>query len=220
MIDDGRAGTVGTVSERGDGGGPVDVIEAAIRSRRSVKRFLPRPVARELVTRLLDAAVWAPNHRLTEPWRFHLLDGASRERVGALAGELARAKAERAGAASEAASATAAAAAAGWNTVPVLLYVTALRDENSELDLENYGAVCCALQNLLLLAHASGLGMSWSSGAVAASEELRRIAGAGEDERMVGLLRLGYPDPLTTPGRGRRQPAATVTRWLDPEPPD
>ncbi len=51
-----------------------------IRSRRSVPRLKPDPVPHELITQLIDAAVWAPNHKLTEPWKFYVLEGASKRR--------------------------------------------------------------------------------------------------------------------------------------------
>ena len=58
---------------------PTPVLEA-IRGRRSIARMKPDPVPRDLVMRLLDAAVWSPNHRLTEPWQFFVLEGESKQR--------------------------------------------------------------------------------------------------------------------------------------------
>ena len=194
---------------------PLETIEAVIRDRRSVKRFLGRPVPRGLLVRLIEAAVWAPNHRLNEPWRFYVLDGVSRDRLGEVAREITRARM----AASQAPPATverkAGDAAAGWASVPALVYVTALTDPDPETDLENYGAACCAVQNLTLVAHALGLGTSWSSGAVAAAPGLRSLAGAGEDERMVGLIRVGYPDPDAPEPPARRLAGEERTTWLD-----
>ena len=194
------------------------VVEATINSRRSIKQFLPQPVARSMITELIEAAVWAPNHRLNEPWRFYVLDGASRVELGAIAGEITRAKLlKQPDCAPALAERKADEAAATWASVPALIYVTVRRDPNPEVDLENYGAACCAVQNLTLLAHASGLGTSWSSGAVAAAEALHRLVGAGADERMVGLIRVGYPDGSVTPPTSRRTPGASYTTWLDAE---
>jgi nitroreductase len=55
-----------------------------IRQRRTIKQFLPKPVPHALMQELLDLATWAPNHRLTEPWRFYVLDGAARRSRGNL----------------------------------------------------------------------------------------------------------------------------------------
>ena len=105
-------------------------------------------------------------------------------------------------------------AAAAWESVPALLYVTALTNPDPELDWENYGATCIAVQNIMLLAHAHGLATSWSSGAVAAAGDLRVAAGAGDNERLVGLIRLGYPAPSPTPRTGRRAPGRTHLAWM------
>ena len=95
--------------------------------------------------------------------------------------------------------------------------MTARRSDNPEIDEENYGAVCCAIQNLTVAAQAAGVGTSWSSGAVAAAPALHALVGAGPDERMVGLLRLGYLDPAQTPPASRRTTAAALTTWVDGE---
>src|SRR3970040_146070 len=55
----------------------------AIRTRRAVKEYLDTEIPREWIEELLDAAHWAPNHKLTHPWRFHVFSGAGRERLGA-----------------------------------------------------------------------------------------------------------------------------------------
>ena len=193
-------------------------LEAAIVDRRTVKQFEARAVPRDLMAHLIQLAVWAPNHRMTEPWRFYVLDGASRARLGAVAADITREKLLGSGADASAAERKAQDAAAGWANVPALLYVTMVMDPRPDVDLENYGAVCCAIQNLSLAAHAHGLGTSWSSGAVADAPALRELVGAGNNECMVGLLRIGYPDPKATPPVSQRTSGATRTTWLDGAP--
>ena len=191
-------------------------IEAAVVGRRTIKEFRPEPVPRDAIRHLIELAVQAPNHRLTEPWRFYVLDGPSRRRLGEVARHVTAAKLGAvAGASPAVVERKAAEAADAWAGVPALLYVTALRDADPEIDLENYGAACCAVQNLALAAHGAGLATSWSSGAVAAAPELRELLGAGENERLVGLIRLGYPDPAAPPKASRRAPGERFTVWLD-----
>lgn len=206
---------IDTERPAGEAGSPA-AIEAAITGRRSVKEFESRPVPRAVIGRLLEVSVWAPNHRLTEPWRFYVLDGASRRRLGEVARRVTSDNLSRMAEADPAVVARKAEEAAqAWAGVPALVYVTTLTDANPEIDLENYGAACCAVQNMMLLAHAAGLATSWSSGAVAAAEELRSLAGAGVDERLVGLIRLGYPAPAAAGRSGRRAPGAQHTVWVD-----
>jgi len=190
-------------------------VEAAIKDRRSIKQFRTQPVSREAIARLIEAAVWAPNHRLNEPWRFYVLDGASRDRLGQIAHQITERKLLKSGAQPALAVRNAAEAAAAWANVPALIYVSVLRDANPEIDEENYGAACCAIQNLSLMAHAAGLATSWSSGAVAAAEELKTLVGAGPNERMVGLVRVGYPDLGVPAPQARRTPGASFTIWVD-----
>jgi nitroreductase len=181
-----------------------------------VKQFRPQSVPRDLLAQLIELAVWAPNHRMTEPWRFYVLDGPSRVKLGEIAAEITASKITLAGGDAETAARKGAEAAAAWAGVPTLLYVTSLRSDNPEIDEENYGAVCCAIQNLTVAAHAAELGTSWSSGAVAAAPALHTLAGAGPNERMVGLLRVGYLDPALTPPAARRTSGAALTTWVDP----
>lgn len=164
---------------------------------------------------LIELAVWAPNHRLNEPWRFYVLGAGARAALAKLAGEMTARKILAAGGEAAVAERKGAEAGAAWLTVPTLLYITYLTDPNPEINLENYGAVCCAIQNLTLAAHALNIGTSWSSGAVAAAPELHAMVGAGANEQMAGLLRLGYLDPALPRGSSRRSPGSTFTRWVD-----
>jgi nitroreductase len=191
------------------------VVAATIIGRRNVKAFLPAPVPRDLIASLVDLAVWAPNHRLTEPWRFYAFDGAALVRLGEVASEVTGAMLGRAvGADPGIIGRKAAEAGAAWATLPAALFVTALTDPDPEVDLENYGAACCAVQNLMLGAQAAGLATSWSSGAVAMAPALRALVGAGDEERVVGLIRLGYPDPAAPAKAGKRAPGAVRTVWV------
>jgi nitroreductase len=190
-------------------------IADAIRNRRTVKQFLPEPPSADLIHRLLDLAVWAPNHRLTEPWRFYLIAGSARQAVGQIAAAITRDKVLAAGGVAEVAERKGSEAGAPWAAVPLLLFVTYQTHDNPEIDLENYGAVCCAIQNFMIAAHAAGLATSWNSGAVAASPELRKLVAASDNERMAGLIRVGYPDPAVAQPPARRAPAAAFTHWMD-----
>ena len=69
----------------------------AIKTRRAIKEYLPTEIPREWIEELLDAAHWAPNHKLTHPWRFHVFTGAGRERLVAARQAAVRAAAEKKG---------------------------------------------------------------------------------------------------------------------------
>jgi nitroreductase len=193
----------------------LETVTTVMLGRRTVKQFLPEPVDRATLERLIELAVWAPNHRLNEPWRFYVLGAGARVQLAQIAGTITARKILAAGGEATVAERKGAEASAAWQSVPTLLYITYLTDANPEISLENYGAVCCAIQNLTLAAHAAGIGTSWSSGAVAAAPELHALVGAGATEAMAGLFRVGYLDPALAPGRSRRSPGSTFTQWLD-----
>ncbi len=193
----------------------LETVTAVMLGRRTVKQFSAQPVARATLERLIEVAVWAPNHRLNEPWRFYVLGDGARGQLAQIAGAITARKILAAGGDAAVAERKAAEAGAAWLSVPTLLYITYLTDSNPEMNLENYGAVCCAIQNLTLAAHAAGIGTSWSSGAVAAAPELHALVGAGAAEQMAGLFRMGYLDPNLAPGTSRRSPGSTFTRWID-----
>jgi nitroreductase len=189
----------------------------AIRQRRTIKQFVAQPVPRGVIQELIELAVWAPNHRLTEPWRFYVLDGAALVKLGEIASQVVTKNILGSGGEIGVATRKGEEAAATWSAIPAALYVTTLRDENPEIDEENYGAVCCAIQNLSLAAHAAGLATSWASGAVVQSPLLHEYVGAGANEKMVGLIRIGYPDPTIAPPKARRKDGSSVTTWVNGE---
>ena len=193
----------------------LDTIAEVMLNRRTVKQFLPQPVEQATLEQLIELAVWAPNHRLNEPWRFYVLGDGARTQLAKIAGAITERKILAAGGEAAVAERKGAEASSAWLNVPTLLYITYVTNPNPEINLENYGAVCCAIQNLTLAAHALEIGTSWSSGAVAAAPELHTLVGAGADEQMAGLIRLGYLDPSLPRGSSRRSPGHMFTRWVD-----
>jgi len=185
----------------------MDVLEA-IRTRRSVKQFTHRPVARDEIERLLELAVLAPNHRMTQPWRFYVLGPETRRAYGEVLGSR---KAKRVDD-PEAARAVVEKVAATEEALPAAIAVAMTLDENPEIREEDYAATMMAVQNVCLAAHASGLGTHIKSGAVMDDPRTRAVVGVAEGERIVAFLQLGEPAELPDPKA--RGPAVNVTTWL------
>lgn len=181
-------------------------LDEAIRSRRSVRQFRPDPVDRTLIEEIIELACWAPNHRHTEPWRFYVATGAAKEPLCAIHRDLTREERpeepERAEARYQ-----------ELMGVPVFIAVTVQGDTAPKRDLENYSAVCCAIQNLLLAAHGRGLGAVWRSGNVIRDPRTRAWLGLAEDERIVGLIQVGYP--AAPPAAATRAPVAAKSVFLE-----
>ena len=193
-----RSGNV-TAPESG-----VSVYEA-IHNRRMNNDFSDMVPSQAALQRMLDAAVWAPNHRLTNPWRFYVLEkqGEARARVAQLAydNQFARSGDHE----------NAEGSRKRVLDAPALIYVYSIPGDNEEMTRENYAAACCAVQNLLLAAVAEGLAGDWSTGNVTRHPQLAETLGAEPDWMMVGALFIGQP---SRPSASVRTPADEVTAWL------
>lgn len=156
-----------------------------VRERRTVALFKPEAPPRSLLRRAVDAARWAPNHHLTEPWRFYLLGPETAAAMVAIAEQLTRARRGE-GAARKRRTLL--------DTVPEWVAVTCRRSGDAFREREDYGACCCAIQNFMLCLWESGLACKWSTGAVTRDERLYALLGADPGEEMVvGLFSIGYP---------------------------
>jgi nitroreductase len=161
-------------------------VEQAIRTRRTHKAYGPDPVDRRTLLELFDLARWAPNHHLTNPWRFRVLGPAALERLKAADAPESARKLDRA---------------------PTLVVVSSVGDE------EDRDATAAAAYIVLLAAHARGLASYWRTPAVLGTPEGRAAVGVGEDEQVLGLLHLGAPrQEQRVPDRA---PVEDVARFLE-----
>jgi nitroreductase len=141
-------------------------VETAIRTRRTHKAYGPEPVDRQTLDELFELARWAPNHHLTNPWRFRVLGPESLGRLKEVAGAEGATKLDRA---------------------PTLVLVSCVGDE------EDRDATAAAAYIVLLAAHARGLASYWRTPAVVLTPEGRAALGVPDDEQILGLLHLGPP---------------------------
>ena len=166
-------------------------VEEAIRTRRTHKVFAPEPVARELLDELFELARWAPNHHLTNPWRFRVLGPDSLERLKQAAGPEAAGKLDRA---------------------PTLVAVTSVRSDDAVQDEEDLLATASATYALLLAAHARGLVGYWRTPGVLRSDAGLAALGIRADERFVALVHLGRPRQQKD--APERAPVAEIVEYL------
>jgi nitroreductase len=168
-------------------------LEDAIRGRRTHKAYGAEPVDRRTLEELFDLARWAPNHNLTNPWRFRVLGPAALARLKRAAGPEAAAKLDRA---------------------PTLVAVSATQTgEDPVRDEEDLLAAAVAAYIVLLAAHGRGLAGYWRTPAVLRTEEGRAALGVPDGERTIGLLHLGPPrQERPAP---ERAPTGAVVTFLD-----
>jgi nitroreductase len=168
-------------------------LEDAIRERRTHKVYGAEPVDRATLDELFELARWAPNHNLTNPWRFRVLGPAALTRLKEAAGPEAARKLDRA---------------------PTLIAVSVVQSgEDPVEDEEDLLAGAVAAYIVLLAAHGRGLAGYWRTPAVLRTNEGRAALGVAAEEHVIGLLHLGPPrQEREPPGRA---PTGDVVTYLD-----
>lgn len=180
----------------------------AIQSRRSIKRFTDRAVAREEIERLLAAAALAPNHRLTEPWRFYVLGPEARHAYGLALGDRKARKLTD----PDAIAALREKVATENRSLPCMIAVAMVVHDDPEVREEDYAAVMMAIQNIALVAVDMGLGTHIKTGAVMETAAAREAVGVPADQRIVATINVGEPAEVPAP-KPRREGRENTT-WL------
>jgi nitroreductase len=179
-----------------------------LHGRRSIRQFTNREVSRADVETLLAAAVAAPNHRLTQPWRFYVLGPQARHAYGLALGNRKAKKMEDLVAADAMRNKVAEEHAA----LPLMIVVAMTEDANPEIREEDVAATMMAVQNLSIAAVALGLGTHLKTGAVMQDPAARAAAGVPEGERIMAVLNVG--EPANVPPAKERKSAASLTTWV------
>jgi nitroreductase len=167
-------------------------LEEAIRTRRTIKAYEPAPVPRDVLDELFELARWAPNHNLTNPWRFRVLGPAALARLKEAAGPEAAKKLDRA---------------------PTLVVASAAQRGDPVQDEEDVAAATIAAYVVLLGAHARGLAGYWRTPDVLRTPAGRQAVGLPGDEHFLGLLHLGRARQDKAPPE--RAPVDEFVSYLD-----
>jgi len=172
-----------------------------IRGRRTINLFLQTPVPRQLVRDAIETAVWAPNHHVTEPWKYYLLGRETIDRCVDLVRDIVTAKKDaRAGEFK----------AKSWSEKPGWLVVTCSRSDDVLRQREDYAACSAAVQNLMLFLWRAGVGSKWTTGDITLDPRFLDIIGVdAEEEMVVGLIWYGYPK--LTPAQSRKEARDVLT---------
>jgi nitroreductase len=181
---------------------PASVMEAedlmelfeAIHGRTTVKQVKPDALPRDLIEKLLSAGAQAPNHHKVRPWRFVVLTGDGRKKLGDV---MSASFLDR----------NPGAPAEGVDKIralplraPVVIAVGADKPADTKIiEEENISAASAACQNILLAAHALGLGAIWRSGEWVRDAKVKEFLGFATDQHIVGFIYVGYPDVMPEP---------------------
>jgi nitroreductase len=183
-----------------------------VRERRSVfpAHYTGESIDEAIVRDILTHPTWAPTHKRTEPWRFTVFMKEGLARLAEMQAECYRKVTEADGSFREERY-------KGLQTKPFqsacIIAVGMKRDEKKSVpEVEEIGAVFCALQNMYLSATAHGLGCYLSTGGITYFEEAKPLFGLGPEDRLIGFFHLGVPKEWPSPKE--RKPLEEVTRWV------
>jgi nitroreductase len=185
-------------------------VRDAIRARRTVFRFKPGEVPRDVLTEILTAGTWSPNHHLTEPWRFTVVGPDMKATLGERYREIQAEKCAP-GTAPEHVAAAGEKGWLKWMSKPTVVFVSCVLDGDEQRVRENTAAVSCAMLNMQLAAGELGLGMQWSTGPITMEQNTYDLLGIDSaEEYIVGLCYMGSPAEVRA---STRRPVEEVTRW-------
>ncbi|HEY9009173.1 MAG TPA: nitroreductase [Ohtaekwangia sp.] len=190
----------------------VELVNSLIRNRRSVyqQHYTGERVDDEIVTQMLENARWAPTHKLTEPWQFVVFTGEGLRKLGEAQATVYKKVTEADGTFKE-------------ERYQNLLTKTTLSshiiavgmkrdDKKSVPEVEEIGAVFCAVENMYLTAAAYGIGCYLSTGGITYFEAAKELFGLGDDDKLLGFLHIGIPKAAIPDSK--RKPIEDKSVWV------
>ena len=187
-------------------------IHEAIKTRRSIPLVTEQAVPVELIEKIIESGTYAPNHHRTEPWRFFVLRGNGRTKLGKVLGEIT--SAEQEDPLSESSKTKIERSKGNPLRAPVIIAVGMEPGvKENIIEKEEYAAVSSSIQNMLLTAHALGLGAIWRTGAICYHPNVRDFFGLSEKGEVLAFIYLGYPE--MEPKSFKKTDFNEFTTWID-----
>lgn len=188
-------------------------ITEVIQNRRTIypEQYSDRKVHREIIEKILNNAIWAPSHGMTQPWRFRVYMNDRLEELSTFLGETYR---EYSGESFDQGKYEKIKRRPLLSSAVVVVNMS--RDPLEKImELEEIEAISCAIHNMHLTATAYGIGGFWSTPKFIYSERVNEYFELGEKDKCIGIFYLGYPKEEIGWPKGQRKPIEYVTTWLD-----
>jgi nitroreductase len=187
-------------------------IHEAIKTRRSIPLVKDEAVPSELIEKILEAGTFAPNHFRTEPWRFFVLQSEGRVKLGNVFGEITRSEQEDEH--SETSKAKIERSERNPLRAPVIIAVGVEPSaKDNVIHKEEFAAVNAGVQNMLLTAHALGLGAIWRTGAICYHPKVKDFFELTENGEIIAFVYIGYPN--IEPKPLKRTDYTEFTKWIN-----
>lgn len=187
-------------------------IQAVIKDRRTIypEQFSDRKVHKEIIEDLLSAAKWAPTHGMVQPWRFKVFMEEGLNKLGEFQSNLYKEKCPSDKFKESSYNKMINRAAKSSAVIAICMK----RDEKERFPVvEEHASVACAVQNMLLVGTAYGIGCYWGSGGVTYYPEMKAFLDLGKEDEVMGFMYIGYPD-IDWP-KGQRRPLEYYTEWIN-----
>jgi len=181
-----------------------------IRNRRTVfpTDYSDKKIKKEDIEVILEAAIWAPNHGNTEPWRFDVFVGNAKLRLSELLLKTYEDLTKENGFISRKYNNL-----KNWpQKTPCIIAVSMNRGNNEKIPkMEESRAVSCAIQNMLLMSTSMGISSYWSTGSIVYSSAVKHFLNLAEEDEVIGLVYFGYA--IKPPATKNRTPFSQLTNW-------
>ncbi|MQG04500.1 MAG: hypothetical protein FI674_01965 [SAR202 cluster bacterium] len=169
-----------------------EIIEKIIKERRNVRAFKNKTIPKKVISKIIEMGIWAPNHRMTEPWKFIIIQKNSEKRLSISKKIEKYIKENSSNNNSKTVQKIADKARAEFESCPVIMYVCSSAGKNEEETLENYSSTSIAIQNMALYSWAVGVGIGWSTGKPIKVKGLKKILEVPDSSIIAGCLYMGY----------------------------
>lgn len=182
------------------------VVLKVLTSRRTINDFESTKVDEGIIKAAIGAAILAPNHKMTEPWRFILLGNETISEIAALnSAEIAKKDPIKGAKKKE-----------RWQAIPGWCVVTSAKSDRGLQEREDYAATCCAVQNFMLSLWVEGVGTKWTTGPITRTEKFAHLCGIDQTkEEVVGCIWYGIPsnkEMISAPKRRKTVEEVTSRR--------
>jgi len=190
----------------------ISEITDIIQDRRTIypEQYSDRKIHKEIIEKMLNNAIWAPTHGVTQPWRFRVYQGDSLVTLSNFIGETYTQFSKEnydPGIFTKVTSRPLLSSA--------VIVVTMSRDKREKiLEIEELHAVACAIQNMHLTATAYGIGAFWSTPKYIYTDLVKDFFELEEKDKCVGIFYLGYPKPELSWPKSQRKPIEYATKWV------
>jgi len=183
-----------------------------IKERRSIRRFKPDPVPKEVLEKIIKIGMWAPSAMNTQPWEFYVFTGKARDEIVQILSKAAQGITQRLRELfKEKMQKLTLGFFKNMGGAPAIILVLAHRLPVVQYQEGAIQSCAAAIQNLLLAAHSEGLGACWMTGPLWVEDEILAYLGRQENARLVAAIPIGYPDQ-TPPVPPRKH---ETIHWLE-----